>query len=97
MFFGCSSRSAGCAEHSERRGIREFHSCSRALDLAELGKHLQRSAATLDSFISIKDEIISNGFAEAAERGTVPMDAEQVNLVKGKVKRSGSRKCKGKT
>ena len=49
-------------------------------------KHLLRSAATLDSFPSIKDEFINHSLAEAAARITALMDVDQVNLVKGKKK-----------
>ena len=58
----------------------------KTLQHAGLWKHLLRSAATLDSFPSIKDEVVNYGFAEAAARRTAPTDDDQVNLVE----------CKGK-
>ena len=60
---------------------------------AGLWKHLLRSAATLDSFPSIKDEVVNYGLAEAAARRTAPTDDDQVNLVecKGKMGRERGR------
>ena len=49
---------------------------------AELRKHLLRSAATLDSFPRVKDEIVNYSLAQAAW-GTAPTEVDQVNLVKG--------------
>ena len=54
----------------------------------ELRKHLLRSAATLDSFPSIKDEVTNYSLAEAARRRTAPVNVDQVNLVRGKGKKS---------
>ena len=67
----------------------------RNLQDAELWKHLLRFAATLDSFSSIKDEVISCSLVEAAARGTAPMDVDQVNLVKGKRKKDKGEDGKG--
>ena len=60
---------------------------------AELRRHLLRSAATPDSFSSIKDDVINYSLAEAAARGTAPMDVNLVNLVQGK---GNGKKEKGK-
>ena len=59
---------------------------------AEVRKHLLRSAATLHSFTSVKDAFINHCLTEAAKRGTVLMDVDLVNLVKGKGKKGETSK-----
>ena len=68
---------------------------SRTVNLqdAELRKHLPRPAASLGSFTSIKDEVINHSLAEAAGRGSAPMD---VGLVKGKETKCKCEDGKGK-
>ena len=54
-------------------------------------KQLLRSTATLGSFTSIKDEVISCSLAEAAVRRTAPLNVDQLHPVKGKGK--DGRRC----
>ena len=68
---------------SENLKVAVFH---KNLENAVLRKHLLRSAATLDSVTSIRDEVVSCSLAEAVARGTVPMDVDQVNMIKAKRK-----------
>ena len=46
-------------------------------NLQDAGKHLLRSAVTLNSFTSIKDEVINYSLAKAAVLGTAPLDVDQ--------------------
>ena len=88
----CRLYKAVCEEEvSENLKVVVVH---KNLQDSELREHLKRSAATLDRFTSIKDEVINCSLAEAAAWGTAPMDVGQVNLVKGKGK-NGNGKDKG--
>ena len=60
-------------EASENLEIAAVH---KNLQDAQLWRHLLRSAATLDSSSSAKDEVISYSLAEAAPQGTAPMDVD---------------------
>ena len=79
---------------SENLKVAVFH---KNLEDSGLRKHLLMSAATLDSVTSIRDEVVSCSLAEAVARGTVPMDVDQVNMIKAKRKTGkGGQGCEGK-
>ena len=63
---------------------------------AELQTHSLRSAATLNSFTSVKDGVINYSLADALARESTSMDAHQENLVKGKGKKGKGKDGNGK-
>ena len=73
----------------ERRGIRESQGRSRAQELAGCRDRgaLAEVRSNPGQPPSIKDEVINYSLAEAATRGTAPVDVDEVNLVKGKGKK----------